>query len=78
MAISDELRPDWLTEPRRDRFNASSPGYSAAMAAHDRAVTAGRPGYIDPETGLFVMTAVNLRDRGWCCDCGCRHCPYVT
>ena len=44
--------------------------------AHDRAVAAGEPGYIDPETGFFVFTAVALAQRGECCGSGCRHCPY--
>ena len=35
-------------------------------------------GYVDPETGLFVLTAAFLADRGTCCARGCRHCPYVT
>jgi Family of unknown function (DUF5522) len=46
-------------------------------AAHDAAVDAGEPGYLDPETGLFVFTAAFLIERGTCCDSGCRHCPYV-
>ena len=37
----------------------------------------GRPTYTDPATGLEVMTATTLADRGWCCDLGCRHCPFV-
>lgn len=49
---------------------------AAAMAAHDEAVDAGRGGYIDPSSSLFVMTARTLADRGYCCDNGCRHCPY--
>jgi len=28
------------------------------------------------EDGLFVFTARFLRDRGYCCESGCRHCPY--
>lgn len=28
------------------------------------------------EHGLFVFTAAFLRKRGYCCDSGCRHCPY--
>ena len=47
------------------------------VAAHDAAVASGEPGYIDPTTGLFVLTAAYLADRGTCCDNGCRHCPYV-
>ena len=46
------------------------------VAAHDAAVTAGDAGYIDPDTGLFVLTAAYLAERGTCCDQGCRHCPY--
>ena len=45
-------------------------------AAHAAAVAAGEPGYPDPTTGLFVLTAAYLRDRGECCGQGCRHCPY--
>lgn len=38
----------------------------------------GDPGYIDPETSLFVLTAAYLRDRLRCCESGCRHCPYLV
>jgi hypothetical protein len=46
------------------------------MGRHDRAVARGEAGYIDPVTGLFVMTAAWLAGRGSCCGQGCRHCPY--
>lgn len=46
------------------------------MAAHDRAVAAGEPGYADPATGAFVFTAPALLERGACCGSGCRHCPW--
>lgn len=49
---------------------------SRVEVAHARACTAGHDFYIDPETGLMVMTALYLRDRGFCCDNGCRHCPW--
>ena len=29
------------------------------------------------ENGLFVFTAAFLRKRGYCCESGCRHCPYA-
>jgi hypothetical protein len=45
-------------------------------AAHDAAVAAGEPGYVDPGTGFFVFTAATLAARGECCGSGCRHCPY--
>jgi hypothetical protein len=47
-----------------------------AVAAHERAIEAGEPGYLDPTSGLFVLTAAYLRERGTCCGSGCRHCPY--
>jgi hypothetical protein len=28
------------------------------------------------ENGLYVFTASFLKRRGYCCDSGCRHCPY--
>ncbi|PHN03791.1 DUF5522 domain-containing protein [Flavilitoribacter nigricans] len=28
------------------------------------------------ENGLYVFTEKFLRDRGYCCRSGCRHCPY--
>ena len=28
------------------------------------------------ENGLMVVTARYLLRRGYCCDQGCRHCPY--
>jgi hypothetical protein len=31
--------------------------------------------YIDP-SGLFVFTGEYLLKRGYCCEKGCRHCPY--
>ncbi|HZI85281.1 MAG TPA: DUF5522 domain-containing protein [Pyrinomonadaceae bacterium] len=28
------------------------------------------------ENGLMVFTATFLLRRGYCCERGCRHCPY--
>ena len=28
------------------------------------------------ENGLMVLSAEYLRKRGYCCNNGCRHCPY--
>ncbi|MEL7207077.1 MAG: DUF5522 domain-containing protein [Actinomycetota bacterium] len=47
-----------------------------ALRAHEAAVEAGSEGYVDPVTGLLVMTEAALRRRGTCCGQGCRHCPY--
>ncbi|MEZ5216594.1 MAG: DUF5522 domain-containing protein [Ilumatobacteraceae bacterium] len=70
------LRPDW-TEPHPSRFAADAPARDAVLELHRRACDAGLSTYLDPATGYSVMTAVYLRDRGYCCNAGCRHCPYV-
>ncbi len=28
------------------------------------------------EDGKLVFTSKYLKDRGYCCESGCRHCPY--
>lgn len=28
------------------------------------------------ENGYLVFTEKYLRERGYCCQSGCRHCPY--
>lgn len=62
--------------PHPDRLNPQTPGYTEIMHAHDVAEARGEPGYLDPFTGLFVMTAGFHLKRGTCCHNGCRHCPY--
>ena len=47
-----------------------------ALALHDRAVAAGAPSYVDPDSGYTVLTSETLRAQGRCCGSGCRHCPY--
>lgn len=37
---------------------------------------ADRPGDFYEENGLVVFTAQYLLRRGYCCNSGCRHCPY--
>ncbi len=32
--------------------------------------------YYFNEQGLMVFTERYLRERGYCCDNGCKHCPY--
>lgn len=73
--MSDD--PEVLRVPHPSRLDPRRADYDAILAAHDRAVAAGQVGYLDPSTGLFVMTARTLWDRGYCCDQGCRHCPYL-
>jgi hypothetical protein len=66
-----------VNEPHPARLAADHPDRREILAAHARAVAAGESGYLDPSTGLFVLTAAFLANRGTCCGRGCRHCPYV-
>lgn len=75
--MPDPLAPRALTEPHPTRLAADAPRRDAVLAAHAAALAAGEAGYLDPTSGLFVLTARFLADRGTCCDRGCRHCPYV-
>ena len=43
---------------------------------HEKAMKDRRDSYVDPVTGHQVMTEQYLWERGWCCNSGCRHCPY--
>ncbi|MCA8921055.1 MAG: hypothetical protein KDD82_04555 [Planctomycetes bacterium] len=47
-----------------------------ALRLHAAACEAGEGGYLDPSTGLFVMTSYALRRQAGCCGSGCRHCPW--
>jgi hypothetical protein len=67
-----------LDEPHPTRLSADAPRRAEILAAHAAARAAGEAGYLDPATGLFVLTAGFLAGRGTCCSHGCRHCPYVT
>ncbi|MEX2292957.1 MAG: DUF5522 domain-containing protein [Acidimicrobiales bacterium] len=53
-----------------------APCRSTVLGAHSDAVEAGQPGYLDPVSGLFVITAAEHARRGHCCANDCRHCPY--
>ncbi len=75
--MPDALAPRALTEPHPTRLPPDAPGRDAVLAAHATALSAGEAGYLDPTSGLFVLTARFLADRGTCCGRGCRHCPYV-
>lgn len=45
-------------------------------AAHREACARGDFSYTDPETGFLVFTRLEHLRRGFCCESGCRHCPY--
>lgn len=66
-----------LTQPHPSRLSPQHPLYAEICHRHEQAMAHGERGYLDPQTGLFVMTAANHADRGFCCGSGCRHCPYV-
>ena len=64
-------------EPHPDRLPLDRPDREAILRAHQSALDLGQPGYLDPTSGLFVMTAALLKERGRCCATGCRHCPWA-
>ena len=66
-----------LSEPHPSRLPLDHPARAEVLAHHAAALAANEPGYLDPDSGLFVLSARYLADRGWCCGRGCRHCPYV-
>ena len=72
------LAPRPLSEPHPSRLALDDPARSAILAAHARALAEDEPGYLDPGTGLYVLTAGFLAERGTCCERGCRHCPYLV
>jgi hypothetical protein len=71
------LRDDGIDVPLPRRYGERHRGYDEGMRRHAAAVGRGAPAYLDPITGLAVFTARFLADRGYCCDSGCRHCPYA-
>ena len=72
------LAPRPLREPHPSRLAVDDPDRAVILPAHAHALDAGEPGYPDPRTGLFVLTAAYLAARGTCCARGCRHCPYLV
>lgn len=74
---ADQLADRPLTVPAVSRLPLDHPDRTRVLAAHEAALAASELGYLDPRSGLFVLTARFLADRGYCCGRGCRHCPYV-
>ena len=68
---------DPIHRPHPSRLAPDHPMRAEILAAHEAAIEAGRPSYDDPATGYQVFTAIELLERGGCCDSGCRHCPYL-
>jgi 5,10-methenyltetrahydrofolate synthetase len=75
--VRPPLRPDALHRPDTSRLDPDHPDHDEILRRHDRAIAAGEAMYADPATELMVMTAATLAERGWCCDQGCRHCPFT-
>ena len=67
-----------LAVPHSDRLPPGHPAYVAIVRAHRAALQDGADTYVDPVSGLVVLTAAYLARRGTCCDSACRHCPYVA
>jgi hypothetical protein len=53
------------------------PNHAEILRRHDEALVRNLPVYADPASGLSVFTAEFLARRGYCCDNGCRHCPFT-
>lgn len=43
---------------------------------HKKACNNSQEFYIDPDTGFQVFTEIYHKTKGYCCESGCRHCPY--
>jgi hypothetical protein len=74
---NDDPLPEDLLVPHPRRLSPDHPLYDEIMAAQAEAIRQGKNLYRDPDTDLYVMTAVHLWERGYCCYSGCRHCPWV-
>lgn len=44
---------------------------------HSLACARGELTYIDPASAYSVMTELSHKQRGSCCGCACRHCPFA-
>jgi len=75
--VNEPLADRPLERPHPKRLSPRHPHYAEIIARHRAAIERNEPGYRDPVSGLFVFTAKFLADRGYCCETGCRHCPYV-
>jgi hypothetical protein len=76
--MRDPIADRPLTQPHNERLSPSHAQYQEILDAHAGALRRGSMTYIDPPTGLFVLTAGYLEARGICCHSGCRHCPYLA
>jgi len=71
------LRDDWRTVPHPRRLAEQHPQRAEILRRHAEALDRNVPVYSDPTSGLSVFTAEFLATRGYCCESGCRHCPFA-
>jgi len=65
---------DHISEkPMTIEADSTDPGFDSESASTAPLVE-GRDYYL--ESGFIVFTAGYHLRRGYCCDSGCRHCPY--
>eukprot|EP00929_Paragymnodinium_shiwhaense_P038653 TRINITY_DN20404_c0_g1_i1.p1 TRINITY_DN20404_c0_g1~~TRINITY_DN20404_c0_g1_i1.p1 ORF type:complete len:617 (-),score=77.35 TRINITY_DN20404_c0_g1_i1:271-2121(-) len=76
--LDDQAIPTSVQEAMGCGSKASAAGdiEDLCWTLHKQACDKGEKMYKDPATGYQVMTAVAHKQRGKCCGCGCRHCPY--
>ena len=72
-----ERRDDWRHRPHPRRLAPTHPRFDEIVELHDAALTGRLPIYVDPVSGFSVFTADFLSGRDYCCESGCRHCPFV-
>ena len=60
-----------MSERREDEAESAQ-----AEPQREPAETALQPGDFYMENGLMVFTEAYHLRRGYCCNSGCRHCPY--
>ncbi len=70
-------RENWRHVPHPSRLARTHARYDEVIERHEASLAARLPTYADPVSGFSVFTAEFLARRGYCCDSGCRHCPYV-
>ena len=76
-AIVPPLRDQYLRAAPHATLGAASPLRRDHATRHAAAVAGGVRATTIRRRDLSVFTAAFLAERGYCCDSGCRHCPYV-
>ena len=77
VATPTTLRDGWRQVPHPRSLSAHHPKRAEILQRHDAALERSDPVYADPVSGFSVFTADFLASRGYCCESGCRHCPYL-